>query len=97
MDGGYLQISGHTWGLIHLTVAALIVSSILWHRNWALAFAGHVVVMTLIFGWLIAFVVRWDSDSKTTNANMTAWSTYLLIAIGSFVLLNRRKIQGRFS
>lgn len=88
-------LSAHVWGTIHLAVAALMACSIWRHRNWAIAFVAHVAAMTLIFGWLIAFVIRWRSDDKTTNANMTAWGVYLLIAIGSFVLLNQRKAQGK--
>ena len=89
-------LSAHVWGTIHLAVAALMACSIWRHRNWPIAFAAHVAAMTLIFGWLIAFVIRWSSDNKTTNSNITAWGVYLLIAIGSFILLNQRKAQGRF-
>lgn len=89
-------LPAQAWGAIHLAVAGLMACSIWWHRSWGLGFAAHIVAMTLVFGWLIAFIIRWRSDDNTTNANMTSWSTYLVICVASLVLLNQRKIQGRF-
>ena len=95
--GILLQIlSAHAWGAIYLAAAALLACSIWWHRSWALAFMAHVAVMTLLFGWWIAFVIRWITDEKTTNVNPTSWGAYLVIAVWSFLLLNQRKARGRF-
>lgn len=89
-------LSAHAWGIIHLTVAAVMACAIWWHRSYPLAFLAHVAFMALGFGWWIAFVIRWATDEKTTNVNMTSWGVYLVIAVWSFLLLNQRKAQGRF-
>jgi len=95
--GILLQIlSAHVWGTMYLAVAAVMACSIWWHRSWPLAFTAHVAGMALHFGWWIAFVVRWATDDKTTNVNMTSWGVYLVIGVWSFLLLNQRKAQGRF-
>jgi len=96
--GILLQIlSAHAWGTMYLAVAAVMACSIWWHRSWPLAFTAHVAGMALHFGWWIAFVVRWATDEKTTNVNMTSWGVYLVIGVWSFLLLNQRKALGRFS
>jgi hypothetical protein len=75
-----------TWGILYLLSA---LSLALWlglqptqpyepnQPRWGIA--AHMIPIALTAGWLIAFVVRYLSDTATTIVNVVSWSVFLAL------------------
>jgi surface polysaccharide O-acyltransferase-like enzyme len=77
------------WGTIHLLSAALMFGSIRWRTMRGLAVSAHTVGIALVGSWLLAFVVRYLTDTGTTLVNVINWSVLLFLAVRSSVELDQ--------
>jgi hypothetical protein len=77
-----------TWGSLYLLAAALQIACIWRYTHRTLIVVTHTVVITLISVWLVAFVIRYATDSGTTVVNVASWSTYLYLAVRSALMLD---------
>jgi small-conductance mechanosensitive channel len=74
-----------TWGVIYLVIAAGLALWVLGRVPAWWGIAIHTVAITLVSGWLLAFVVRWITDDSTTIVNVASWSIFLLLTIRSSI------------
>jgi hypothetical protein len=83
--GALLQVAPiKVWGAAYLAVAVLMIVYffVLYRVRWY-AITTHFLFLVLSGGWWLAFVARWLSDDKTTNANVGAWGLYTFMVLWS--------------
>lgn len=89
-----IEILGQrAWGSIYLACALLLVVPLLSlprQPRWILAVAGHTVSIALAGFWLVAFVLRYFTDTGTTIVNLVSWSVYLALLVRSMLNLTDR-------
>lgn len=70
------------WGSCYLVIAVLLAA---WRlKNWRwIGVVGHTLAFVLLGVWLIAFIIRYLTDSSTTIVNVVSWSMYLLALLRS--------------
>lgn len=78
------------WAVIYFVVAALIGLSIMLQHVRALEVAAHTLSLALVSTWLVAFVIRYSTDSATTIVNVVSWSVLLYLVILSMLELDDR-------
>lgn len=76
------------WGTIYLIAAALKIACIWRYTNRTLITVTHTVGVTLVSVWLVAFVIRYWTDSGTTIVNVMSWLTYLYLVVRSAMMLD---------
>lgn len=80
------------WGALYLAVALLLAAARL-TPNRLIAIVSHTTAIALTASWLLAFVVRYVTDSGTTIVNIVSWGTFLTILIISVTQLNDRVVE----
>jgi hypothetical protein len=88
------------WGVAYLTIGLLFALYLAVHPTRWLAILAHTAGVTLILWWLIAFVVRYLTDTATTPVNVVSWSLYLFLLVRSawmidVVILSTTSTMGR--
>jgi hypothetical protein len=77
------------WGVLHVVSAALMFGSIRWPRMRGLAVTAHTFGIALVGSWLLAFMVRYLTDTGTTVVNVVSWSVYLFLIVRSLIELDQ--------
>jgi hypothetical protein len=80
------------WGAIYLLVVALLVTARI-TPNKIVGIVSHTVAIALTGSWLLAFVIRYLTDSGTTIVNIVSWGVFLTILIISATQLNDRVLE----
>lgn len=76
----------HVWGLIYLILGVLLIASLINPRLKWLGMVAHTLALVLLVVWEAAFIVRWLTDHKTTDANVGAWAFYLAVTFRSAIV-----------
>lgn len=81
------------WGIIYVLAASLKVICIVWDGSMRLVFATHLVSLSILLFWWVAFLIRYITDDGTTIVNLCSWGVfiYLVIRSGMLVLGHVRK------
>lgn len=89
-----LEIVGQMeWGLAYLGCAVMLGMSLMplpRRQKWAVAVAAHTVSIALTSFWLVAFIVRYLTDSNTTAVNCVSWTVFLALLVRSVLTLTDR-------
>lgn len=87
--GNLLRIfSADVWGVIHLCVAAAMVTGILLPAYRLVRLAAHTLAGVLLLVWEGAFIIRYLTDSGTTIVNVVSWGTYLMLVVWAMRLID---------
>ncbi len=76
------------WGALYLAAATAMFASIWWRQVRALAVVAHTAAFILVTSWLVAFVVRYATDTGTTVVNVVHWSILLYLTVQSILQLD---------
>lgn len=71
------------WGVAYLFAAALLGLWILRPPRLAIAMIAYTFAIALTLLWLMAFVIRYATDSHTTAVNVVTWAVYLSLLVRS--------------
>lgn len=88
--GNLLEIlPAWAWGVLYLAASFSLVFTRFKFANGnvIISTVSHTYVSALTASWLVAFVIRYLTDSGTTIVNVVSWSVFLaLLLISSFDL-----------
>lgn len=75
------------WGVLYLVMALMfgLYTVFLTHRTFGIA--THLIGLAVTGYWLVAFLIRWVSDSGTTVVNVGSWLVLTLLIARSFTLI----------
>lgn len=84
--GNLLQIAGaHVWGVVYLAAAVLMGCYLIFTTRRWFAVIAHTATFILAAMWLVAFLIRWLTDSGTTVVNVVSWSVFTALVCRSAV------------
>ena len=85
-----ILLDAPTWGWMYITSALLLLAWVTAApRSKWWAGAAHLPAIMLTWVWLIAFVIRYLTDSSTTVVNVVSWSMFFVGLVRSLVLAVR--------
>lgn len=84
----------HAWSLIYVGTASLKVSAIWRYSLRPLVVVSHAVAIALESAWLVAFIIRYLTDSGTTIVNVVSWSVYLYLSVRSALMIDQHTKPG---
>src|SRR5882757_6088855 len=76
------------WGTVYLVAAMLLALYIMLFRVEWFAIVAHTLAFVLSSVWLVAFVVRYATDSGTTIVNVVSWSVLSLLVVMSSLCID---------
>jgi CHASE2 domain-containing sensor protein len=80
------------WALLYAAVAILLIAATMYRDKGVLNLVVHTASITLLLVWWAVFVVRWLTDSHTTDVNLLSWGAYLYLAVRSAWLTSRHVV-----
>ncbi len=79
--------ASQVWGVMYLTVAALLVTWRLSKVRW-LGVTSHTLGIVLTLWWWAAFIIRYITDNGTTIVNIVSWGVFLFLVARSAHWIN---------
>lgn len=73
----------HAWGTLYLICAVLMFVHLTVFKPAWFAILAHTASAMLVVFWLVAFVIRYFTDSGTTIVNVVSWSILLTLLVHS--------------
>lgn len=77
-----LIMSSQAWGCMYLAAVALLIAWRLVQPVW-LGVVAHTFTLMVTLFWLLAFVIRYQTDDGTTIVNVVSWTVFLTLVIRS--------------
>lgn len=71
----------NVWGALYLLASVMKFVSVLKSHWRGFIIVAHTVSITLLSIWLVAFIVRYATDTGTTIVNVCSWSVFLYLVV----------------